>query len=99
MPVHFVHLCISKSICVLEGRIEVNTDQKGFETSRVPKCRVEVPDYDITTKPCNESNNIWASSPSFKNVYIDWQVGTGGVPSSDIQQKTAITWYKLAEAE
>ena len=61
--------------------------------------RVKASDYDITEKPVAEANSVAASGPSFSDVSVYWTVGTSGAPSTDVQNRTAITWYKLEKAE
>ena len=40
-----------------------------------------------------------ASGPSFNDVAVYWAVGSSGAPSNDVQNRTAIIWYKLETAE
>ena len=40
-----------------------------------------------------------ASGPSFNDVAVYWTVGSSGAPSNDVQNRTAITGYKLETAE
>ena len=59
--------------------------------------RVKALDYDISTEGDGKTPD--AKGPSFKDVAVYWTVGTSGAPSIDVQNKTAITWYKLDYAE
>ncbi|KAL8782841.1 MAG: hypothetical protein Q9195_009562 [Heterodermia aff. obscurata] len=62
--------------------------------------RVKASDYDISDKTINEeANSVAASGPKFDNVSVYWTVGSSGAPSQDVQNRTAITWYKLEKAE
>lgn len=62
--------------------------------------RVKASDYNIANKPTGEEANSAASSgPKFSNLSVYWTVGSSGAPSTDVQNKTAITWYKLEKAE
>ncbi|VTO91797.1 unnamed protein product [Fusarium graminearum] len=58
--------------------------------------RVKASDYDISECPSGKDAPS-ASGPPF-NVNVHWQVGTEGAPSAEIQDKTAITWYKFEKA-
>lgn len=59
--------------------------------------RAKASDYNIAEIPEAEANEFAASGPSFSNVSVYWTVGTEGSPSTDVQNQTAITWYKLAK--
>jgi len=59
------------------------------------KYSVKASDYNIANKPTGEEAQAAAASgPSFENVAVNWPFGTSGTPSKDVQNKTAITWYK-----
>ncbi|EKJ71009.1 hypothetical protein FPSE_08794 [Fusarium pseudograminearum CS3096] len=58
---------------------------------------VKVSDYDIFDGSSGEDAPS-ASGPPFSFIKVYWQVGTEGATSSDVQQQTAITWYKLENA-
>lgn len=51
----------------------------------------------MSKKPDGEAH-VEASGPIFSNVKVDWDAGTSGAPSADVQNTTAITWYKLDKA-
>jgi len=78
---------------------DANVGWEELKSSSGAKYRVKAADYDITDKPTDEANETEASGPSFKDVRVNWKLGTEGVPDEDVQRRTAITWYKLAEAE
>lgn len=59
------------------------------------KYRVKASDYDIADKPVGSEDEPAASGPPFNGVKVNWEVGTEGVPSEDVQNRTGITWYKL----
>ncbi|KAF5673254.1 hypothetical protein FDENT_10347 [Fusarium denticulatum] len=61
--------------------------------------RVKASDYDIADKPADSGDEPAATGPSFNNVKVHWTVGSEGAPSQDVQDETAITWYKLEKAE
>ncbi|KAF4965851.1 hypothetical protein FSARC_6371 [Fusarium sarcochroum] len=55
--------------------------------------RVNASDYDISEPPAAQDEPA-ASGPPF-NVQVNWPVGSEGAPSQEVQDRTAITWYKL----
>lgn len=67
-------------------------------SSKGNKFRVKAADYDISQEPDGEVHVVDASGPPFNNVQVYWTSGSEGVPSIDVQNKTGITWYKLAKA-
>ncbi|GKU08053.1 hypothetical protein FLAG1_07872 [Fusarium langsethiae] len=58
--------------------------------------RVKASDYDIS-EGSSGGDAPSASGPPF-NVPVNWHVGDEGAPSQEIQDKTAITWYKFEKA-
>lgn len=77
--------------------------QVGWEELKSDKgeaYRVKASDYNIADYPTGEEANAAdASGPSFKDIEVYWTVGISGAPSQDVQNRTAITWYKLDTAE
>lgn len=79
---------------------DANVGWEELTASNGDKYRVKASDYNIADVPTGEEANVVAASgPDFDNVEVNWVVGTEGAPSADVQNKTAITWYKLAKAE
>ncbi|KAL4730832.1 hypothetical protein ACLX1H_002874 [Fusarium chlamydosporum] len=58
--------------------------------------RVKASDYDIA-ELADMGDEAYPSGPPFK-VDVNWHVGTEGAPSQEIQDITAITWYKFENA-
>ena len=83
------------------GEGEESVD-KGFFTLKSEAGKeygVKADDYNIAEKANDtEANVANASGPKFDNVAVYWTVGSSGYPSQDVQNKTAITWYKLEKA-
>ena len=67
-------------------------------SSKGEKYRVKASDYEIGDKPAGTEDEPSASGPSFKDVEVYWTVGSEGAPSQDVQNRTAITWYKFSKA-
>lgn len=67
------------------------------ESDNNVKYAVKAAEYDIS-KVSKEGNAPDASGPSFKDVSVYWTVGSSGAPSTDVQNRTSITWYKLEKA-
>ena len=73
-----------------------NVGWEELKSDKDQEYRVKASDYNIADKPTGEGeHSVAASGPSFKDVFVYWIVDTSGAPSTDIQNKTAITWYKL----
>lgn len=53
--------------------------------------RVKASDYDIK-EASDGGDQANASGPRFDRVEVNWAVGTSGAPSSDVTNRTAITW-------
>ncbi|MCJ1282092.1 hypothetical protein MMC26_001415 [Xylographa opegraphella] len=79
---------------------DANVGWEELKTDEGHAYRVKATDYNIADKPTGEElNSADASGPKFKDVAVYWTVGSSGAPSVDVQNKTAITWYKLETAE
>ena len=79
---------------------DANVGWEELKSEKGNDYRVKASEYNIADKPTGEeANTVAASGPSFSNVSVYWTVGSSGAPSSDVQNKTAITWYKLEKAE
>lgn len=79
---------------------DANVGWEEMKSQKGEKYRVKADDYDIAAKPTDEEADATAANgPSFDDVSVYWTVGTSGAPSLDVQNKTAITWYKLEYAE
>lgn len=77
-----------------------NVGWEELKSDKGNEYRVKASDYNIAEKPTGEeANSAAASGPKFSNVPVRWTVGSSGAPSSDVQNQTAITWYKLKKAE
>lgn len=79
---------------------DANVGWEELKSDKGQAYRVKASDYNIADKPVGEEANAAAASGAgFSKVSVNWTVGSSGAPSSDLQDKTAITWYKLEEAE
>ncbi|KAI8159609.1 hypothetical protein K4K49_004010 [Colletotrichum sp. SAR 10_70] len=68
-----------------------------LKTENGNKYRVKADDYDIADRD-PDGDEPAAAGPPFKDVEVYWTVGSSGAPSQDVQNKTAITWYRLDKA-
>lgn len=66
-------------------------------TDNDAKYRVKADDYDIE-EAAGSGDAPAASGASFKDVAVNWRVGTQGAPSKDVQEVTSITYYSLKKA-
>ncbi|KAG9853768.1 hypothetical protein KCU98_g2810, partial [Aureobasidium melanogenum] len=78
---------------------DANVGWEELQSSSGSRYRIKASNYDIADKPTDEANIAEASGPSFQDLPVNWHYGTEGAPSQDIQNRTAITWYKLQKAE
>ena len=78
---------------------DANVGWEELKSDKDQDYRVKASDYNIADKPTGEGeHSVAASGPSFSNVSVYWTVGSSGATSTDVQNKTAITWYKLEKA-
>ena len=79
---------------------DANVGWEELKSNKGQEYRIKASDYDIADKPTSEGeHSVAASGPNFSDVPVHWTVGSSGAPSTDVQDKTAITWYKLEKAE
>lgn len=57
--------------------------------------RCKATEYDIVEASADE---VDASGPPFRSADVNWAVGSEGAPTRDIQDITAIIWYKFSKA-
>ena len=86
---------------MLDQKKEVPADaQTGWVDSKSKTgqgFRVKASEYDISTATKKHVAAL-AHGPAFKDVEVYWTLGSSGAPTQDVQNRTGITWYKLAEA-
>ena len=80
-----------------EAPADANVGWQDLKSKKGEGYRVKASDYDISTS-AKEADAPAASGPSFSDVAVYWTVGSSGAPSNDVQNRTAITWYKLETA-
>lgn len=76
---------------------DANVGWQELKSEKGEKFRVKASDYDISDPP-EGGDAPSASGPKFNGVSVNWRVGTSGNTSSEVRNKTAITWYKLEKA-
>ena len=81
-----------------EAPADANVGWQDLKSEKGDGYRVKASEYDISAS-AQETDAPAASGPSFSGVSVNWTYGTSGAPSNDVQNRTAITWYKLDKAE
>ncbi|KAK4930442.1 hypothetical protein LTR66_016106 [Elasticomyces elasticus] len=75
-----------------------NDSLKELKDSAGNSFRVKAADYDINEKPTGEAHQTDASGPKFTGQSVYWTTGSSGNTTTDVSNKTSITWYKLGKA-
>jgi hypothetical protein len=76
---------------------DANIGWEDLKSNQGENYRVKASEYDIADRPFGPEDEPAASGPPF-NVQVNWPVGSEGAPSEEVQDKTAITYYKLEKA-
>ena len=82
-----------------EASADANVGWQDLKSEKGEAYRVKASDYDIASASAEAADAPAASGPSFSDVAVNWTVGSSGTTTSDVQNRTAITWYKLERAE
>ncbi|KXJ85352.1 hypothetical protein Micbo1qcDRAFT_198870 [Microdochium bolleyi] len=80
-----------------EHHPETTTGWQEESSGNGEKYRVKAEAYDLAEEVARGTHTIAASGPSFDNVAVDWKVGTEGVTTKEVQERTSIIFYKLAK--